>query len=185
MSVNFEEKMRFEERKRLNQPFLKAFNYLKREKGLTQALLAIEMHTNSSMISAYKRGTKLAGEDIKRRLIKAFEGRLNPLYLNGESDVMLLNDTPAPAAQSSEASANEHAAEVSIIELAASLIKENEALRRQLKATIDEVRELRTEMTRDREVIATIRTSLSSLLYKTDSTTIPMAAESDSSNNQN
>lgn len=180
MSVNFEEKMRLDERKRLNQPFLKAFEHLRKEKRLTQALMAIEMHTNSSMISAYKRGTKLAGDDIKRRLREAFEGRLNPLFLEGESDVMLLGDTSA-----SENQRTEHDAEVSIIELAASLIKENEALRRQLKATIDEVRELRTEMTRDREVIATIRTSLSSLLYKTDSTTIPMAAEPDSSNNQN
>lgn len=175
MSVILEEKLRFDERKRLNQPFLKAFEYLRREKRMTQALLAMEMHTNSSMISAYKRGTKLAGDDIKRRLREAFEGRLNPLYLDGESDVMLLADASAPTPPPTE-----HAAEMSIIELAASLIKENEALRRQLQDTIEEVKSLREEMSRDRDAIATIRTSLSDLLYRSTANTIPIAAEPES-----
>lgn len=176
MSVFLEEKSRFDERKKLNQPFLKAFEYLRREKRITQALLAIEMHTNSSMISAYKKGTKLAGDDIKRRLREAFEGRLNPLYLDGESDVMLLADTTTPTQPP-----HEPTPEMSIIELAATLIKENEALRRQLQEAIAEVSELRTEMSRDREAIATIRTSLSQLLYQSaQPTSIPMAAENDS-----
>lgn len=175
MSVILEEKLRFDERKRLNQPFLKAFEYLRREKRMTQALLAMEMHTNSSMISAYKRGTKLAGDDIKRRLREAFEGRLNPLYLDGESDVMLLADASAPTPPPTE-----HSAEMSIIELAASLIKENEALRRQLQDTIEEVKSLREEMSSDRDAIATIRTSLSDLLYRSAANTIPIAAEPES-----
>lgn len=172
MSVILDEKSWFDERKRLNQPFLKAFEYLRKEKRITQALLAMEMHTNSSMISAYKKGTKLAGDDIKRRLREAFEGRLNPLYLDGESDVMLLAD-----ATTSTPPQPEPTPEMSIIELAASLIKENEALRRQLQDTIEEVKSLREEMSRDRDAISTIRTSLSDLLYRSSSNTIPIAAE--------
>lgn len=158
----------------LNKPFLEAFNELKRKRKLTQDLLAQELHTNSSLISAYKSGAKLAGEDIKQRLLDIFED-LNPRFLDGASSNMYLKDakeespTPTPTP------------EMSIIELAATLIKENEALRRQLQEAIAEVSELRTEMSRDREAIATIRTSLSQLLYQSAKpTSIPMAAENDS-----
>lgn len=175
-----EENERLERNRRLNQHFLNAFDTIQEEMDITQQKLAGLLQTSSSNISGYRKGVKKVGRDLKRRIIDLTGGRVNPKYLDGKSDVMLLGDTSDPENQRTE-----HDAEVSIIELAASLIKENEALRRQLKATIDEVRELRTEMTRDREVFATIRTSLSSLLYKTDSTTIPMAAEPDSSNNQN
>ena len=176
-----EENERLERNRRLNQHFLNAFDTIQEEMDITQQKLAGLLQTSSSNISGYRKGVKKVGRDLKRRIIDLTGGRVNPKYLDGKSDDMFLPIQPEPA----DTSTNERAAEVSIIELAASLIKENEALRRQLKATIDEVRELRTEMTRDREVIATIRTSLSSLLYKTDSTTIPMAAEPDSSNNQN
>lgn len=175
-----EENERLERNRMLNQPFLNAFDTIQEEMDITQQKLAGLLQTSSSNISGYRKGVKKVGRDLKRRIIDLTGGRVNQKYLDGKSDDMFLGDT-----SDSEHQRTEHDAEVSIIELAASLIKENEALRRQLKATIDEVRELRTEMTRDREVFATIRTSLSSLLYKTDSTTIPMAAEPDSSNNQN
>ena len=68
--------------------------------------------------------------------------------------------------------------EQSIIDLAATLIKENEALRRQLTEAISEVRILREEMSRDRDVILSIRASLSSVLYSNrQETTLIKAAE--------
>lgn len=66
--------------------------------------------------------------------------------------------------------------ELSIIELAATLIKENEALRRQLTDAIAEVRTLREEMSRDRDALMSIRASLSAI-YPHIHEDIPVAAE--------
>jgi hypothetical protein len=66
--------------------------------------------------------------------------------------------------------------ELSIIELAATLIKENEALRRQLTDAISEVRTLREEMARDRDALMSIRASLSAI-YPQFHDRLPVAAE--------
>jgi len=171
-----EENERFEKNKRLNQPFLNVFDAIQEEMNVTQQKLAELLQTSSSNISGYRKGTKKVGRDLKQRIIDLTKGRTNPKYLDGKSDNMFLPTHTEPG----DASTNEHAAEMSIIELAASLIKENEALRRQLQDTIDEVKSLREEMSRDRDAIATIRTSLSDLLYRSAANTIPIAAEPDS-----
>lgn len=108
-------------------------------------------------------------EDTLRKLNSAFDNIFNMQFFRGESDDMF-------AAR--HANIKEHTAELSIIELAATLIKENEALRRQLTAAIEEVRTLRAEMTQDRENFRSIRAALSSILYRnTNDAAMPMAAE--------
>ena len=81
---------KFEENKRWNARFLRAFDYLCKEKFINQAQLAKFMGTNSSLISAYRNGTKKASEDIMQRLVQAYGGRLFMPYLTGESDYMLI-----------------------------------------------------------------------------------------------
>ena len=108
-------------------------------------------------------------EDTLRKLNSAFGNIFNMQFFRGESDDMFADH---------HANANEHTAELSIIELASTLIKENEALRRQLTAAIAEVRTLRAEMTQDRENFRSIRAALSSILYRnTNDAAMPMAAE--------
>lgn len=113
------------------------------------------------------------------RFCKAFPNIFNLSYiLTGEGQLLAENTQKRPEQLSPGQKqptepppnqADEHTAELSIIELTASLIKENEALRRQLKDTLDEVRSLRIEMSRDRDTLSTLRSSLSKLLYRTSS----------------
>lgn len=86
-----------EERKRLNAPFLKAFDWLTKHEALNQKQMAERLDTNSSLISAYRSGLKLASEFIKSRLIIYsinIGKEISIDYLNGKSDYMLIENTP-------------------------------------------------------------------------------------------
>lgn len=94
---------KLEQRKKENTPFLAAFERLCRERKITQAELARQMGTNSSLISSYRAGEKRASDDIKSRLVEQYAGRLNRPFLDGDSDYMLIADIPASADPSSQA----------------------------------------------------------------------------------
>ena len=83
---------KIEERKQFNKNFLKAFDHLKNEKHTTQDILAKMLNTNSSYISACRKGLKKVGEDLMERLARAYNGRLNIHYLRNESQYMLLSN---------------------------------------------------------------------------------------------
>ena len=94
---------KMEERKRRNAPVLTALDYLKRSKSLNQNEVCALLGCNSSLISGYKSGKIMAGDDFRGRLIDAFGGRLNIPFLYGESDVLLVEDlNPAPAADGAD-----------------------------------------------------------------------------------
>lgn len=159
-----------------NEHFRSAYDWLvANHKVKDQKDLSWRIGVGATSISRIMQDKVEPSDDTLHKLNSAFGGIFNMAYLRGESEVMMAGH-PKPA----DASTNEHAAEMSIIELAASLIKENEALRRQLQDTIEEVKSLREEMSRDRDAIATIRTSLSDLLYRSAANTIPIAAEPES-----
>lgn len=147
---------KFEENREWNAYFLRAFDYLCKEKSLKQFQLAKKMNTNSSLISAYRKGTKRANEDIMQRLCEAYEGRLFKPYLTGESKYMLIAsmsdkvfleerrrifdpDYDAIKEQDTNSESN-------IIELAASLIKEVEGLRQELTAEREALKEERAQL---------------------------------------
>ena len=85
---------KIEERKRYNEPFLRAFICLANELKITQGELAKNIGTNGSLISEYKAGRKKVGEDMMSRLGLAFKGRLNINYLHGNSQYMLISEVP-------------------------------------------------------------------------------------------
>ena len=85
---------RIEERKQFNANFLRAFDVLKNEKNTTQDVLARMLSTNSSYISACRKGEKKVGTDLMERLARAFNGRLNMRFLRNESQYMLLANVP-------------------------------------------------------------------------------------------
>ena len=93
---------KIEARKRNNQPILVALDYLKRDKGLNQGEVCALLGCNSSLISGYKSGKIMAGDDFRGRLIAAFGGRLNKDFLYGLSDRMLVDEAESPADGESE-----------------------------------------------------------------------------------
>ena len=78
-----------DEIKRANARFLRAFEYLRKSKGLTQAQFSKILGTNSSLISLYKSGNKRVGDDIIDRLLMASKGKIYRRYITGQSDYML------------------------------------------------------------------------------------------------
>lgn len=89
-----DKKDKIEERKRYNAPFLKAFDYLAKEKNMTAGELAKLIQTNGSYISACRSGLKRAGVDMQQRLAIAYEGRLYTKFLTGESPYMFVENVP-------------------------------------------------------------------------------------------
>lgn len=78
-----------DENKQANARFLRAFEYLRKSKGLTQAQFSKILGTNSSLISLYKSGNKRVGDDIIDRLLMASKGKIYRRYITGQSDYML------------------------------------------------------------------------------------------------
>lgn len=160
------------------QRFNKAYYYLVGSKLIkTQDDLARRMGCSRSNVSSALNGApKVLTDNFLRRFYEAFPATFNYDWLMYDDGEMLKSEQPEP----SETRQTERHAEASIVELAASLIKENEALRRDLVATINEVHRLRDEMSHDRDAIASIRSSLSAILYNSQtSQPIPMAAENE------
>ena len=81
-----------DEIKQANERFLRAFEYLRKSKGLTQAQFSKILGTNSSLISLYKSGNKRVGDDIIDRLLMASKGKIYRRYITGQSDYMLIEN---------------------------------------------------------------------------------------------
>ena len=81
-----------DEIKQANERFLRAFEYLRKRKGLTQAQFSKILGTNSSLISLYKSGKKRVGDDIIDRLLMASKGKIYRRYITGQSDYMLIEN---------------------------------------------------------------------------------------------
>lgn len=168
--------------------FNEAYDYLVWRKIVsTQADVALAMGSTQANVSLALNGTRLSPKFVAR-FCHTFDDIFSSTYiLTGEGQLLAdkAQKKPEPPVSgqtlppnSSPRQVDEHTAELSFIDLAASLIKENEALRRDLKQAVEEVRSLRAEMSRDRDTLSAIRTSISKLLYHTAPEPMPlMAAE--------
>ena len=188
---------KIEERIRLNAPFVRAFDWLRAQRHLTQEEMAKELETNGSLISMYRNGKKLAGDEIKGRLARAFGGRLYMPFLDGLSPYMLIANVPdgeilqnldrdnpdfAQLHKDAKSRIKEEKGTASIIDLYATLIKELEAMRSDLASDLRAVQELKYQLTQEREALHTITTQLQAVLhpsvqYDLPSAATPMAAE--------
>lgn len=195
---------KIEERTKLNAPFIRAFDWLRTQRHITQDEMAKELETNGSLISMYRNGKKLAGEDIKRRLAGAFGGRIYMPFLDGLSPYMLIENVPDDEILQNIDSDNPDFAQLqndkraksrikeekgaaSIIELYATIIKELEAMRSDLASDLRAVQELKYQLTQEREALHTITTQLQAVLhqsvqYDLPSAATPMAAEPEQKN---
>ncbi len=88
-------KQKIEERKRWNEPFLRAFNYLLEENyASTKGELCKIVGIEPGLISRYNNGTKKVSVDTMNALARVSEGRLNVSYMLGKSDYMLIANVP-------------------------------------------------------------------------------------------
>ena len=86
---------KIEERKRWNEPFLRAFNYLLDESyASTKGELCKMVGIEPGLISRYNNGTKKVSIDTMNALVRVSEGRLNVNYMLGKSDYMLIANVP-------------------------------------------------------------------------------------------
>jgi len=88
-------KLKIEERKRWNEPFLRAFSYLLEENyASTKGELCKMVGIEPGLISRYNNGTKKVSVDTMNALARVSEGRLNVNYMLGKSDYMLIANVP-------------------------------------------------------------------------------------------
>ena len=88
-------KQKIEERKRWNEPFLRAFNYLLEENyASTKGELCKMVGIEPGLISRYNNGTKKVSVDTMNALARVSEGMLNVNYMLGKSDYMLIANVP-------------------------------------------------------------------------------------------
>ena len=88
-------KQKIEERKKWNEPFLRAFNYLLEENyASTKGELCKMVGIEPGLISRYNNGTKKVSVDTMNALARVSEGRLNVNYMLGKSDYMLIANVP-------------------------------------------------------------------------------------------
>ena len=192
-----EKEGKIEERIRLNAPFIRAFDWLRAQRHCTQEEMAKQLESNGSLISMYRNGKKLAGDDIKGRLARAFGGHLYMPFLDGLSPYMLIENVPeeeilqnldrdnpdfVQLRQDAKSRINEEKGAASIIDLYATLIKELEAMRSDLASDLRAVQELKYQLTQEREALHTITTQLQAVLHPSVQYDLPsdatlMAAE--------
>lgn len=91
---------KIEERKKCNEPFLRVFDYLAKEKMMNQGQLAKVLDSESGYISLLRSGMKRVGDDYIARIAAAFakhfnnEYHLNPDYIDGKSQYMIIENVP-------------------------------------------------------------------------------------------
>lgn len=192
---------KIEERIRLNAPFIRAFDWLRTQRHLTQDEMAKQLESNGSLISMYRNGKKLAGADIKGRLARAFGGRLYMPFLDGLSPYMLIENVPEEEIlqnldrdnpdfaqlqkdERAKSRIKEEKGAASIIDLYATLIKELKAMRSDLASELRAMQELKYQLTQEREALQSITFQLqavahTSVSYDLPSAATPMAAEPD------
>lgn len=86
---------KIEERKKWNEPFLRAFNYLLEENyASTKGELCKMVGIEPGLISRYNNGTKKVSVDTMNALARVSGGRLNINYMLSKSKYMLIENVP-------------------------------------------------------------------------------------------
>lgn len=174
--------MDYEKRKELNKPFLIAFEWKRKQMKMTQGDFAALIGISGSRMSEYKSGKSVVNEVAKNKLAIAYGGELYPPYLDGKCPYMLVSNVPddfvlndmehdnpdykllQELRKEKRISTTNNDGTSNIIELYATLIKELEAMRRDLASELEQVRKLKYELTNEREAIHSIVQQLSNVL---------------------
>lgn len=130
-----------------NEIFAYAVDYLYKEGMITgQSDLAEKTGITETTISRIiNNKVRKPSEDSLRRLNSAFGNIFNPRWLRGEPGEMLVNN-PTSIDKKEIDPTNIMSGIENLLEISANLIKENEALRREFKNSVDELSDLISQL---------------------------------------
>lgn len=146
----------YEQRIRLNMPFLSVFDWMKKYKRLNQEQLSLLLGTTGSRISEYKSGRKIVTEELKKSIINAAEGKIHAPYLEGKSKYMLVENVPSDELNAHIDARNPDYTQLvkdikekesaNMLELYAHMIRSLDDLRLELKNELAEIRTIKSEL---------------------------------------
>lgn len=146
----------YEQRIRLNTPFLSVFDWMKKYKRLNQEQLSLLLGTTGSRISEYKSGRKIVTEELKKSIINAAEGKIHAPYLEGNSKYMLVENVPSDELNAHIDARNPDYTQLvediktkesaNMLELYAHMIRTLDDLRIELKNELAEIRTIKSEL---------------------------------------
>ena len=146
----------YEQRIRLNTPFLSVFDWMKKYKKLNQEQLSVLLGTTGSRISEYKSGRKIVTEELKKSIINAAEGKIHAPYLEGKSKYMLVENVPSDELNAHIDARNPDYTQLvedikekesaNMLELYAHMIRTLDDLRIELKNELAEIRTIKSEL---------------------------------------
>ena len=146
----------YEQRIRLNTPFLSVFDWMKKYKRLNQEQLSVLLGTTGSRISEYKSGRKIVTEELKKSIINAADGKIHAPYLEGKSKYMLVENVPSDELNAHIDARNPDYTQLvedikekesaNMLELYAHMIRSLDDLRIELKNELAEIRTIKSEL---------------------------------------
>lgn len=146
----------YEQRIRLNTPFLSVFDWMKKYKRLNQEQLSVLLGTTGSRISEYKSGRKIVTEELKKSIINAADGKIHAPYLEGKSKYMLVENVPSDELNAHIDVRNPDYTQLvedikekesaNMLELYAHMIRNLDDLRIELKKELAEIRTIKSEL---------------------------------------
>ena len=146
----------YEQRIRLNTPFLSVFDWMKKYKRLNQEQLSVLLGTTGSRISEYKSGRKIVTEELKKSIINAAGGKIYAPYLEGKSKYMLVENVPSDELNAHIDVRNpdyiqlvediKEKESANMLELYAHMIRSLDDLRIELKNELAEIRTIKSEL---------------------------------------
>ncbi|MBQ8676012.1 MAG: hypothetical protein IJ528_07280 [Bacteroidaceae bacterium] len=146
----------YEQRIRLNMPFLSVFDWMKKYKRLNQEQLSLLLGTTGSRISEYKSGRKIVTEELKKSIINAAEGKIHAPFLEGKSKYMLVENVPSDELNANIDVCNPDYTQLvedikdkesaNMLELYAHMIRTLDDLRIEIKNELAEIRTIKSEL---------------------------------------
>lgn len=146
----------YEQRIRLNMPFLSVFDWMKKYKRLNQEQLSLLLGTTGSRISEYKSGRKIVTEELKKSIINAAEGKIHAPFLEGKSKYMLVENVPSDELNANIDFCNPDYTQLvedikdkesaNMLELYAHMIRTLDDLRIEIKNELAEIRTIKSEL---------------------------------------
>lgn len=138
------------DKKLKNERFRVAIDYLYSKNAISSDKeLAGKIGITPASLSRLFNGKKNVSDDTIRKMNDAFDGVFNMAYFRGESEHLLVEDVTDAKQKAVSTSTDEPTA--NIIELYASLIKDIEGIRQQLKQELAELQTVKQEYLAARE----------------------------------
>ena len=203
---------RIKDKQVYNERFLSSFAWMMKKMQVTQAVLAKQIGINSPLISEYKSGRKRVSLETMEALARVSDGKLSVPYMQGLSDYMLLENAPDDEIieiqrrldnpdyevmkRNGQRTASSPSVSVAPSDIPAwadsliNLVSQNTAIIHDLRAENAQLREAMIAVIEDNKKLRKyLAESLAlmkhkQIIYKQEENILPMAAESQPSNDK-